>query len=102
MLVCINSKMFRHHIPSVTTLRCLLIFFLSLLVLRSMKFLLFAKDMAHSIANFSQRGRHLDGSNNQWEQILAASRAFFQGGQGLLYLFIVAPLPQISKSGSLS
>src|SRR5258708_6028642 len=56
--------------------------------------MLLTEDLPHGIANLTQSGIGLDGSNDQRQQVRAASRAPLQSGKGLLYLFIIAPLPQ--------
>jgi hypothetical protein len=68
--------------------------FFYLYLLRTAKFVLFAKYVAHGIANFSQGSIRLNSVNNQWEKVLATRRASFQGAERLLHALIIAALPQ--------
>src|SRR6266496_4490271 len=60
-------------------------------------FVLFAKDAAHGITDFTQGGVGLDSADNQWEEILGASGTPFQVCQCLLHPGTVASLAQVSQ-----
>src|SRR5579883_2419999 len=58
------------------------------------KFTLLAEDAAHGVADLAQRRVCLNGVDNQWDEIVCAARAVFQGGEPLLDALVVAALAQ--------
>jgi len=56
--------------------------------------MLLAKDMAHSITNFSESSIGLDGVNNQGHEVFSTCRSPLQRLQNLLHSFIVSSLAQ--------